>query len=147
MRNLLAHVTYHDKKRFAEKLKQVWLPPDLESAKQDMAGFIEEYEPRFPSDIECLVDGLEDSLQCYRFPVFGVRKIISTNTLERLNKEIRRKTKVVGIFPSRESYIRWVATYLGEYTEDWITTKNNFTRTNILEMETDFKERKQRLAA
>ena len=147
MRNLLAHVPHHEKKRFAEKLKQIWLQPDLESARQYASVFIEEYENRFPEAIECLLEGLEDSLQCYQYPAFDKRKISSTNTLERLNKEVRRRTKVVGIFPSRDSYIRLVTTYIREYTEDWMTSRLYFSKANILEMETVFKERKQRLAA
>ncbi len=43
----------------------------------------------------------------------------NTNVLERINKEIRRRSKVVSIFPSKESYLRLIATYLMEYTEDW----------------------------
>lgn len=147
MRNLLAHVPHHEKKRFAEKLKQIWLQPDLESAGQYASVFVEEYENRFPEAIECLLEGLEDSLQCYQYPSFDKRKISSTNTLERLNKEVRRRTKVVGIFPSRDSYIRLVTTYIREYTEDWITSSLYFSKVNILEMETVFKERKKRLAA
>jgi putative transposase len=147
MRNLLVHVPHHEKKRFAEKLKQIWLQPDLESAKQYAAAFIEEYEHRFPEAIKCLLEGLEDSLQCYQYPAFDNRKTSSTNTLERLNKEVRRRTKVVGIFPSRDSYIRLVTTYIREYTEDWITSRVYLSKANILEMETVFKEQKQRLAA
>jgi putative transposase len=147
MRNLMAHVPHHAKKRFAEKLKQIWLQPDIESARQYASAFIEEYEQRFPEATSCLLEGLEDSLQCYQYPAFDKRKISSTNTLERLNKEVRRRTKVVGIFPSRESYIRLVTTYIREYTEDWMTSRLYFSKANILEMETVFKERKQRLAA
>jgi len=118
MRNLLAHIPHREKKQFAEKLKQIWLQPDLDSARRLASVLIEEYENRFPEAIECLLEGLEDSLQFYHFPLFDKRKISSTNTLERLNREIRRRTRVVGIFPSRDAYIRLVTTYVLEYTED-----------------------------
>jgi putative transposase len=147
MRNLMAHVPHHAKGRFAEKLKQIWLQPDLESARQYAFIFIEEYKKRFPEAIECLLEGLEDSLQFYLYPAFDKRKTSSTNTEERLNKEIRRRTRVVGIFPSRDSYIRLVTTYVREYTEDWMTSRLYFSKGSILDMETVFKERKQRLAA
>ena len=147
MRNLLAHVPHHAKKRFAEKLKQIWLQPDLQSARQYASAFVEEYQKRFPDAIDCLLTGLEDSLQCYQYPAFDKRKISSTNTLERLNKEVRRRTHVVGIFPSRTSYIRLVTTYIREYTEDWMISRLYFSKASILEMEAVFKERKQRLAA
>ena len=69
----MAHVPYHAKGRFAGKLKQIWLQPDLESARQYAAAFIAEYEERFPEAIECLLEGLEDSLQCYQYPAFDKR--------------------------------------------------------------------------
>ena len=47
------------------------------------------------------------------------RKISSTNVLERLNREIRRRSRVVGVFPSEDSYVRLPCCYLTEYNEDW----------------------------
>ena len=112
------------------------------SARRLASGLIEEYENRFPKAIECHLEGLEDSLQFYHFPLFDKRKISSTNTFERLNREIHRRTKVVGIFPSRDAYIRLVTTYVLEYTEDWITGKAYFSPESIREMEPVFIEYK-----
>ena len=56
------------------------------------------------------------------FPKLDARKVSSNNMLERLNKEIRRKTRVVGVFPNPESYLRLVTVYLMEYSEDWSVT-------------------------
>lgn len=147
MRNLLIHIPHHAKKIFAEKIKQIWLQPDLDSAMHLAQMLIDEYQERFPEAIQTLIEGLEDSLQFYYYPKFDKRKISTTNTIERLNKEIRRRTKVVGVFPSRESYIRLVTTYVLEYTEDWITGKAYFSPDSILEMEPVFKERLLKLAA
>jgi putative transposase len=83
----------------------------------------ERYEKRFPRAIEVLEDGLEDSLAFYAFAQLDARKISSTNMLERLNKEIRRRTSVVGIFPNQDSYLRLVTTYLIEYAEDWSVSR------------------------
>ena len=119
MRNILANVSIKSKKHFAEKLKQIWLQPDYESAKKYAAAFMDEYELKYPQAIKVLEDGLEDSMQFFTFPEIDSRKIASTNLLERLNKEIRRRTKVVGIFPSMDAYVRLVTSYLIEYSEDW----------------------------
>lgn len=119
MRNILAAVSVKSKKQFAEKRKQIWLQPDYESAKKYAAAFMDEYELKYPQAIKVLEDGLEDSLQFFTFPEIDSRKISSTNLLERLNKEIRRRTKVVGIFPSMDAYVRLVTSYLIEYSEDW----------------------------
>ena len=78
---------------------------------------------RFPKVIRCLEAGLEDSLVFYAFPQLDARKISSTNVLERLNREIRRRTNVVGIFPNPDAYTRLVTTYLMEYAEDWTSSR------------------------
>ena len=119
MRNILAHISSREKKTFAEKLKQIWLQPDYDSAKKYAASLMDEYDTKYPQAIATLDDGLEESLQFFSFNEIDSRKISSTNLLERLNKEIRRRTKVVGIFPSMDSYVRLVTSYLIEYSEDW----------------------------
>ena len=96
---------------------------NYESANHYANVLIQEYEKQYPKAIDTLEAGLEDSLQFYEFPEIDHRKISSTNMLERLNKEIRRRTKVVGVFPSMDSYIRLVSCYLIEYGEDWSTSR------------------------
>ncbi|WP_187647847.1 IS256 family transposase [Nitrosophilus labii] len=119
MRNILAHVPPKAKEKFAAKLKQIWLQNSKKEAYLIAQAIIDEYGKKFPEAIEVLQNGLEDSLQFYHFPQIDKRRISSTNVLERINKEIRRRSKVVSVFPSRESYIRLITTYLMEYTEDW----------------------------
>jgi len=119
MRNILAYVSPKSKALFANRLKQIWLQKTYDDAKKQAKLFIEEYEDKYPEAIECLEEGLEDSLQFLNFDFIDHRRISSTNVLERLNKEIRRRSKVVGIFPSRESYLRLLTSYLIEYTEEW----------------------------
>jgi len=119
MRNILAHVPPKAKEKFAARLKQIWLQESKEDALKIAAMIQEEFGKKFPEAIQVLQDGLEDSLQFHHFPQIDKRRISSTNVLERINKEIRRRSKVVSVFPSRESYIRLITTYLMEYTEDW----------------------------
>lgn len=115
MRNILAHVPHKEKNAFAQQLKAIWLAPTREQAYRQA----EQYERRFSKAIRCLEAGLEYSLAFYAFPKLDARKISYTNMLERLNREIRRRTNVVGIFPNPEVYTRLVTTYLMEYAEDW----------------------------
>ena len=84
---------------------------------------IDTYAKRFPKAVQCLEDGLEDSLVFYTFPMLAARKISSSNMIERLNREIRRRTSVVGIFPNESSYVCLVITYLMEYAEDWSVSR------------------------
>ena len=123
MRNILAHIPHKDKDAFAQNLKTIWLAPTREQARRLAEEICRQYEPRFPKAIRCLEDGLEDSLAFYAFPQLDARKISSTNVLERLNREIRRRTGVVGIFPSADAYTRLVTTYLMEYAEDWSASR------------------------
>lgn len=123
MRNILAHVPQKEKGSFAAQLKEIWLAPSAELARQRAKQLSERYEKRFPKAIEILEEGLEDSLAFYAFPELDARKISSTNMLERLNKEIRRRTNVVGIFPTPDSYLRLVTTYLMEYAEGWSVSR------------------------
>ncbi|MBC7350118.1 MAG: transposase [Candidatus Aminicenantes bacterium] len=119
MRNILARVAHKDKAPLAERLKQIWLQPVRRSAERLAELIIKEYEEKYPEAMRCLEEGLEDSLQFYNFPEIDKRRISSTNVLERTNREIRRRSRVVGVFSSIESYLRLVTAYLIEYTEDW----------------------------
>jgi transposase-like protein len=119
MRNILAHIPSREKEYFASRLKQIWLQPDYQTAVSYAEHLMDEYEVKYPAAIQLLESGLEDSLQFYHFEQVDHRKISSTNMLERLNREIRRRTNVVGVFPNQDSYIRLVTSYLMEYHEDW----------------------------
>jgi len=119
MRNVLAHVPSRDKERFAARLKQIWLQPDYQAALSYAEHFMDTEEKQHPTAIQTLEEGLEDTLQFFHFEEMDSRKISSTNLLERLNKEIRRRTRVVGVFPNQDSYIRLVTSYLIEYSEEW----------------------------
>lgn len=91
------------------------------------------YEHQYPTAIEVLEQGLEDSLQFYAFKRIDHRKISSTNILERLNREIRRRTAVVGVFPNMDSYIRLITTYLIEYSEEW-STGRSYVKPEIIQL-------------
>ena len=119
MRNILAHIPHRAKEAFGAKVKQIWLQNSKKEAYKIAQTIIDEYGKKFPEATQVLQNGLEDSLQFYHFPQIDKRRISSTNVLERVNKEIRRRSKVVSVFPSRESYLRLITTYLMEYTEDW----------------------------
>jgi transposase-like protein len=131
MRNILAYVPQKEKKSFAAVLKEIWLAPTAELARKRAYDVIDAYAKRFPKAVQCLENGLEDSLTFYAFPKLDARKISSSNMIERLNREIRRRTSVVGIFPNEASYIRLVTTYLMEYAEDWSVSRAYLSQESI----------------
>ena len=92
---------------------------------------IDFYAKRFPKAVQCLEDGLEDFLAFYAFPMLDARKISFSNMIERLNREIRRRTSVVGIFPKESSYVRLVTAYLMEYAEDWSVSRAYLSQESI----------------
>ena len=119
MRNILIHVPHKDKERFTGQLKGIWQTSDIAIARRRAKELIDEYRNKYPKAINILEEGLEDALTYLTFPQLDSRKVSSNNVLERLNREIRYRTKVKGIFPSSESYLRLVTMYLIEYSEDW----------------------------
>ncbi|BAK97643.1 putative transposase for insertion sequence element [Oscillibacter valericigenes Sjm18-20] len=108
MRNTLAHLPQKEKDIFAAQLKEIWQAPSAEFARQRARQLAERYEKRFPKAIEILEEGLEDSLAFYAFPELDARKISSTNILERLNKEFRRRTNGAAI-RSMDSFLDFIA--------------------------------------
>ena len=131
MRNILLHVPHKEKERFAGLLKGIWLTTDLETAKRRAQELADQYKEKCPKAIETLEEGLEDALTFLAFPKLDARKVSSNNMLERLNKEIRRRTRAVGIFPNPESYLRLVTVYLMEYSEDWSVTRSYLSEESL----------------
>ena len=131
MRNILAYVPQKEKRSFAAVLKEIWLAPTAELARKRAYDVMDAYAKRFPKAVQCLENGLEDSLTFYAFPKLDARKISSSNMIERLNREIRRRTSVVGIFPNEASYVRLVTTYLMEYAVDWSVSRAYLSQDSI----------------
>ena len=102
----MAHVSQKGKDEVAGSLKEIWLAPTKEAAPARAKEFCQAFKKRYPKAVETLENGLEDSLTFYAFPKLDARKISSSNMLERLNKEFRRRSKVVTVFPSMGAYLR-----------------------------------------
>jgi transposase-like protein len=103
----------------ATVIRSIFEQPDEASARAQLRRVVDGLEARFPAVAELLVAAEPDLLVHFTFPDTHRRQIRSTNPLERLNKEIKRRTAVVGIFPTRASLIRLVGMVLAEQDDEW----------------------------
>jgi putative transposase len=119
MRNALAHVAKAHQSMAAAALRQAFLQPDQASARQTWRHVADQLRPRWPK-LGVLMDESEDDVLAYMaFPAAHRTKLHSVNTLERLNKEVKRRADVVGIFPSEQSIVRLIGAVLLEANDEW----------------------------
>ena len=119
MRNVLSQIAHKDKKQVADALKLIFEQPDHQTAQIYLEHLAAAMQTRWPKAVNMLLEAKEDILVYKTFPEEHHRSIHSVNPLERLNREIRRRTRVVGVFPDRSSVYRLVGTLLMNTDEDW----------------------------
>ncbi|MEV4132273.1 IS256 family transposase [Dactylosporangium sp. NPDC049742] len=119
LRNLLTKVPKSAQPWVATLVRTIFDQPDPASVRAQYARAVAAIAERFPDAADHLDDAREELLAFTAFPRDIWRQIWSNNPQERLNKEIRRRTDVVGIFPNRAAIIRLVGAVLAEQTDEW----------------------------
>jgi putative transposase len=127
MRNLLAHVPRGDQAMVAAALRTIYAQPNQEAARRQLCAVYEAMAPRWSRAAEVLLEAENDILAYMAFPIEHWKRIYSNNVLERLNKEVRRRTNVVGVFPDEASTIRLVGAVLQEQDDEWTIAKRYFS--------------------
>jgi len=127
MRNVLAHVTRADKPLVAAALRTIFAQPDRASAGEQLGLVADKMAERWPQAAELLREAEEDVLAYMAFPQEHWSRIYSTNPLERLNKEVKRRTHVVGIFPDVPSVERLVGALLMDIHDEWQVGRRYFS--------------------
>jgi putative transposase len=121
-RNLLGMVSYAKRKELAADLRGIFASPDRRSALELASSVAEKWRQKgYEKVAEHVEEHMEDSLSCLAFPESHRRRIRTTNGQERLNQEIKRRTRVVRIFPNREACLRMVTALAVGFSEEWIT--------------------------
>lgn len=119
MRNLLACVAKSSQSLVGTLVRQVFVQPDGVAAHRAWRQVADELRGRFPKAAALMDEAEEDVLAYFAFPAPHRVKLHSTNTLERLNKEVKRRANVVGIFPNEASILRLIGAVLMEQNEEW----------------------------
>ena len=126
-RNLLSHIPRGDQAMVAAALRTIFAQPDQEAAGRQLQAVYEAMVTRWPKAAEVLLDAENDILAYMKFPKEHWKRIYSNNVLERLNKEVKRRTNVVGVFPDESSVIRLVGAILQEQSDEWQIAKRYFS--------------------
>jgi transposase-like protein len=127
MRNALATVPKLAQQMAAATLRTIFAQADADSARDTLERVCRLFEKRYPQLVACLRDAETDVLAYYGFPVEHRRQIWSTNSLERLNREVGRRCEVVGIFPNRAALLRLAGAVLEEQNDEWAVGRRYFS--------------------
>jgi len=103
----------------AADIRSMFTAPDRKTAEELLQAAIQKYVISAPRLSAWLEDNLSEGFSVFDFPLEHRRTIRTTNSLERINKEIRRRTRVVGVFPNEASCLRLVSALLMEISEEW----------------------------
>jgi putative transposase len=132
MRNLLGRIPRNAQKEVGDRVRTIFAQPDARSVREQFARIVEELEDGYPEAAALLTEAEEELLAFAVFPKQHWIKIWSNNPLERLNREIRRRTDVVGIFPERPAGIRLIGALLVEQNDEWIAMRRYMSRESLM---------------
>ncbi len=134
-RNALALVPKGAQRMVHSTIQTIFEQPDELSARAQLRRVVDGLRSRFPRVADLLEAAEDDLLAHFTFPTAHRRQIRSTNPQERLNKEIRRRTDVVGIFPTRTSLLRLVGMLLAEQDDEWAVGRAYFSAESMLQID------------
>jgi putative transposase len=126
MRNVLARVSKTAQAMVAATVRTIFEQPDRASAAAQLRHVCEILATRFPSVVQLVEEAESEILTFYDFPVEHRRQVYSTNPLERLNKELKRRSAVVGIFPNRQAVLRLFCALLAEQNDEWLVGQHRY---------------------
>ena len=126
LRNVLARIPKGSAQMVLAAIRTVFAQPDAASVREQLDEVVDKLTPRFPVAASMLAGAREDLLAFTAFPVAHWQKVWSTNPLERVNKEIKRRTDVVGIFPNEAAVLRLAGAVLLELHDEWQVAERRY---------------------
>ncbi|MGB9840696.1 IS256 family transposase [Thermovenabulum sp.] len=123
MRNILDKTPKALQKEIHTKVRAILEAPDTKTARILLNQVLEEYRAKAPKAMDVLETGFEDAIAILEYPEHYRKRLRTTNALERLNEEIRRRERIIRIFHNRESAIRLIGALLMEQDEKWTSGK------------------------
>jgi putative transposase len=128
MRNALAHVPREEMKRdVIDDLRSVFDSANAEAASAQLARVVGKYQQSAPKLAQWMEENVPESLTVFRLPPSHRKRLRTTNMDERLNRELKRRTRVATLFPNEASLLRLVSAVLMEVSEEWETGKRYVT--------------------
>jgi transposase-like protein len=134
MRNLLATVPQGTREAIAAIVRTIFAQPDHASAMTQLRKVADGLRNRFARAAALLEEAAEDILAYRHLPLEHQRQLHSTNPLERLNKEIKRRSNVVGIFPNPAALLRLVGAILLEQDDEWAVADRRYFRPESMQL-------------
>lgn len=139
LRNALDHLPRKANDDCLQELRWIFDRRDMAEARQDLASWLVKWQSKYAKLCDWVEGNIEETLSFYRLPLAHHKHMKSTNMLERVNEELKRRTHVVRIFPNEESCLRLVRALAMEQHENWIEA------TRYLNMDLLREHRKQTL--
>jgi len=134
MRNVLAHVAKSAQPMVPATVRTIFQQSDRHAAQVQLRQVVEALAERFPAVVRLLEEAEEEILTFDDFPLAHRRQISSTNPLERLNKELKRRSSVVGIFPNRAAVLRLLGMLLAEQSDEWRVGRHYFSEVSMRQL-------------
>lgn len=120
LRNALDYLPRKADDDCLQELRWLYDRRNLEESRRDLAAWLQKWQQKYPKLCNWVEENIEETLSFYRLPLQHHKHLKSSNMLERLNEEIKRRTHVVRIFPNEESCLRLVRALATEMHENWI---------------------------
>ena len=131
MRNILDVTPKAFKEELHARLRAIFTAPDLQTARLLFSKTIEAYQDKLPKAMKTLENGFDDATAVLMLPEKYRKRLRTTNAMERLIEEVRRRERVIRIFPNRESLTRLLGALLIEFDEKWASGRRYFDMTEF----------------